>query len=362
MKLKLLLILGPTLLVLAALAAFAFRRMMEQPLYRPGLLAQEAQQDTSPESAEPKFAPDGSLTVAPGIQLHTFRRGEGQGPPVIVVHGGPGIAPARSWKGLDAMGARHAFLYYHQRGCGQSTRPFDTVPEGNPFARMKALHQTLGFPAQIGDLEQLRRAIGEEQVILLGHSFGALLATLYAAEYPEHVRGLVLVSPAPLLRMPAPKGEPDLIGAVRERLSPAAQLDYDEFLGRYFDFKGNLDRTESEVAALNDAFGAYYAEAAAASGFTLPRDMSEASGGFVVPALYLGLGRRHDWTGLVTGVTAPVLIVHGALDLQTESASRRFLEEFPNARFAVIDEAGHFPFESQPEAFAAVVEPFLDDL
>ena len=41
-------------------------------------------------------------------------------------------------------------------------------------------------------------------------------------------------------------------------------------------------------------------------------------------------------------VTAPVLVIHGADDLQSEAATRLYVDSFPNAEFAVIENAGHF--------------------
>jgi len=55
----------------------------------------------------------------------------------------------------------------------------------------------------------------------------------------------------------------------------------------------------------------------------------------------------------------PVLVIHGANDLQSESASRQYAEAFPNAEFAVIENAGHFSFEEQTQQFADIVQKFL---
>jgi pimeloyl-ACP methyl ester carboxylesterase len=51
--------------------------------------------------------------------------------------------------------------------------------------------------------------------------------------------------------------------------------------------------------------------------------------------------------------------LHGADDLQSESASRAYADLFPNAQFAVIQDAGHFSFEEQPQSFAELVGNFL---
>jgi pimeloyl-ACP methyl ester carboxylesterase len=43
-------------------------------------------------------------------------------------------------------------------------------------------------------------------------------------------------------------------------------------------------------------------------------------------------------------VQAPLLVIHGADDLQTQATTRVYVEAFPNARFQVIEDARHFAF------------------
>ena len=78
--------------------------------------------------------------------------------------------------------------------------------------------------------------------------------------------------------------------------------------------------------------------------------------------MYVSMGQRHDYRSALQKVSAPVLVIHGADDLQSEAASRLYEEAFPNAEFAVIENAGHFSFEEQPDEFAKVVSQFLSEL
>jgi proline iminopeptidase len=75
--------------------------------------------------------------------------------------------------------------------------------------------------------------------------------------------------------------------------------------------------------------------------------------------MYVSMGQRHDYRAALKQVTAPVLVIHGADDLQSEAATRMYADAFPNAQFTVIPQAGHFSFQQQPEAFAALVSQFL---
>jgi pimeloyl-ACP methyl ester carboxylesterase len=86
------------------------------------------------------------------------------------------------------------------------------------------------------------------------------------------------------------------------------------------------------------------------------------SGGWMVWAMYLSMGTRHDYRDALKDIRAPVLVIHGANDLQTEKASRTYVDAFSNARFHVIEDATHFSFYERPEEFAAVVGEFLSEL
>ena len=125
------------------------------------------------------------------ISLHYFTQGEGK--PVLIIHGGPGIPYTKNWSGLDSLSNQYPFYSYDQRGCGKSTRPFDKFESSNFYQNMKALDENLGLPAQIADIEQIRRKLKQDKIILIGHSFGGFLACMYAIEFPQHVESMVLV-------------------------------------------------------------------------------------------------------------------------------------------------------------------------
>jgi len=111
------------------------------------------------------------------------------------------------------------------------------------------------------------------------------------------------------------------------------------------------------LVALNKEFGKYYG----AVFETLIPEQGK-SGGWMVWAMYLSMGTRHDYRDALKDVKAPVLVIHGAGDLQTEKASRAYVDAFPNARFHVLEDATHFSFYERPEEFSAVTGEFLSEL
>ena len=341
---------GVLVLLLAVIAGVAWYWMMG-PMYRPGDVR------AGRNVAEPltPLAQGGSRwTVAPGIELHHFE--QGSGPEILTEHGGPGFPPTEPWAAGRVLGERYKLIYYHQRGCGLSTRPIASFTDRNQYANMQLLNRTLGFPAQIADIERIRRILGQDKLVLMGHSFGAMTAALYATEFPEHVKALVFVAPANLTVLPV-KGD-DLFALVRRRLPASMKDEYERYLTEYFDFRGAFTRTEPQSSEFYGRFGKYYFAASGA----MPAGSDSAGAGYVPLAAYLGMGKHHDYTAAFHGVTAPVLVIHGGGDLQTEATSRAFGQLFPNSRFVAVAGASHFVFNDRPEEFAAAVRGFLDPL
>jgi proline iminopeptidase len=195
--------------------------------------------------------------VEPGISIRYFAAGAG--PNVLVVHGGPGLPGREPWPGLQRLEDRFRFYYYDQRGCGGSSRPFDRFSSSNYFDNLTRLERTLGLGAQIADIERIRRLLGDERILLVGHSFGALLAALYAAEFPERVQGLVLVAPGMLVM---PDAGADLFEQIARRLPEAVRPEFEAWRKRYLDFGAVFGKSERELAAEHTTMFEYYLRAA----------------------------------------------------------------------------------------------------
>lgn len=122
-----------------------------------------------------------SETVA-GIQLHMrVVQGPEDAPTIIVLHGGPG-GDFRSLQGLEALSNQFTLVFYDQRGAGLSER-------------VNADLLTLD-----GHLEELQGVIDlvspNDSPILIGHSWGAMLATAYLGQNPDGVRAAILIEPS----------------------------------------------------------------------------------------------------------------------------------------------------------------------
>lgn len=347
-----LVVVGVVLIIAIIAGGFYFWNLMNKPLYEPGSL-RAGKFLRAPLTPPVQTAENDFWQVEPDIELHHFSAGEGRN--VLVIHGGPGQPYVEPWPGLETLGGDYRFHYYDQRGAGQSTRPIDTFYSRNFSANAAELEETLGLSAQIADIERIRQILGEEKLILIGHSFGAFQAALYAAEYPERVEALILVTPAPMLLMPM-EG-PDLFETVEKGLPAEMLADYQAWYKAYFDFGHIFGRSEDELVALNEAFARYFV--VATEGDDVQMSGNPKPGGWMVHAMYLSMGRRHDYRPAMAAITAPVLVIHAADDFQTEAASRTYVEAIPHAQFTTIDDAGHMVFYDQPQQFAQVISELL---
>jgi proline iminopeptidase len=335
-----------------------FWNAMQRPLYEPGMVS--AGKNLRAPIIPPTQSADKDYWLVEN-DIRLFHFADGAGTNVLVVHGGPGVPFTQPLSGLEPLAANYQFHYYDQRGSGKSSRPIDHYASSNYYENVLVLDQMLGIGAQVADIERIRQILGDDKIILVGHSFGGFLASLYSAEFPEHVKAMLLIAPAETLVMPQDNG--GLFAQVKLLLPQDMQNDYDAYLKRYLDYGSIFSKSEAELSALNAEFARYYSVAASRKGFAIPSDSdTSASGGWMVHAMYISMGMQHDYRAALKSVNAPVLVIHGENDLQPEAASRIYADLFPNAEFRVIPNAGHFSFNDQPESFALVVSEFLSKL
>lgn len=355
---RLLIGVGIILVVIAIAVGYMFWKM-GQPIYIFGSV-NAAENLRSP--LDPPEQSDSTVwRVETDITLHYDVYGNGK--PVLIVHGGPGIPYANAWKGLEPLEEQYAFYYYHQRGAGKSTRPIDRFESKNYPKNVAELEQTLGIGAQIADIERIRRILGEEKLLLIGHSFGGFVAALYAAEFPDSVEKLILVAPAGMLTPPQ-KGN-NFFDEVRVRLPEADHTKYDDLMKEYFNFGNIFSKTDSDLVELHVQVGYFLLKG---MGYDYSNMNPPATpGGWSVFAVYFSTGKSPDYRDAVGHITVPTLIIHGDDDDIALNGSQQYEEYIPNAKFVSIgcsDKStisGHFIFDDCPEQFAAAVMRFLTD-
>jgi pimeloyl-ACP methyl ester carboxylesterase len=130
------------------------------------------------KQAEAENPPQGHFVTADGVRLHYIERGEG--PVLVLLHGNGVFADDFDHSGLLDRAAQHyRVIAFDRPGFGYSERPRSKV--WTPQAQAKLLRHAL-------------QELGVDSAIVLGHSWGTLVALSMALEAPDFVRGLVLLS------------------------------------------------------------------------------------------------------------------------------------------------------------------------
>jgi pimeloyl-ACP methyl ester carboxylesterase len=122
-----------------------------------------------------------------GMRQSIWFRGRSiRNPALVLLHGGPGISEAPLFRRFNAaLEERFLVVYWEQRGAGRSFRA-DIPPSTMTLSRL------LRDLDEVVDL--VHRRFGKRRVVLLGHSWGTVLGTMYAARHPAKVAAYVGVA------------------------------------------------------------------------------------------------------------------------------------------------------------------------
>jgi pimeloyl-ACP methyl ester carboxylesterase len=128
--------------------------------------------------AEQAHPPQGKFIEVDGVRLHYLEYGAGD--PLVLLHGNGAMAEDFQLSGLsEALAAGHRVILFDRPGYGYSDRP--QTRKWTAMEQAKVLHQAT-------------QQLGIERPIVLGHSWGTLVALAWAIQYPADVRALALLS------------------------------------------------------------------------------------------------------------------------------------------------------------------------
>jgi proline iminopeptidase len=286
----------------------------------------------------------GRRVALQGVRLNVKTMGEG--PPVYVLHGGPGESHITLRPYLDGLAERNTLVYFDQRGCGYSTRP--------------QFREAYAIDRLVEDLEQLRQELGHEKISLLAQSSGGAIAVRYALAHRAHVDKLVIVTswasaeeiqPSEILGLLLMAQEDQealnkVLMRLRkqgrdfndEELSEMQKLFYpSQFFGRMTaEFRNDWSRRARLSAMVYNAMsGEYFVKQGQEHKFDLRGDLPQLQG-------------------------TPTLVIAGKYDIVTPPpVVKTFANRIPGARFEVLDRSGHYPFVEENKRFIRLVREFL---
>lgn len=285
---------------------------------------------------------EGFVFVRPG--LHLYYRTVGlpldQTSEVVVV-------PNASWLGelLAPLAEGRTLLFFDPRSRGRSSVVTD--------------RRQLSLETDVADLEAVRRYFGLRRISLLGTSYHAAIAALYALDNPERVERLLLVSPITARRP----------GEWLQELPSAEALIYPPGIRSIEEMRrAGLDQSDP-VAFCR----AWFAD------FVLPAQMMDPARiarfpvddvcafpnewpAHAMPVYFehiLPKMRDWDFRPRLPQLAPPLLVVQGTDDLVPIQASREWAAWARDARFLMIEDCGHHPYVERPEEFFPAAGAFL---
>jgi proline iminopeptidase len=257
--------------------------------------------------------------------------------PLIAIHGGPGgshdyLLP------LTALSEERTIVLYDQLDCGDSDKPND--PRNWTIDRF------------VAEVDALRTALDLERCILLGHSWGGLVAVEYAARGAPGLAGAIFACPL----ISTPRWVADCMA--HRRTLPA-------------DVQIALDRHEAAGTTGNPEYQAALAAMMKRHFCRLPDEPPEVTRLFrkLNQPLYrsmwgetefacTGTLKGHDASHLLSRINVPSLFLCGEFDQSTPAANRDFASLAPNAKVSVIPGASHMPMFENPTAFLTALRWF----
>jgi proline iminopeptidase len=282
--------------------------------------------------------PGEGFVDVPGGRVWYRIAGGGTATPLLLLHGGPG-APSYYLKPFEALADERPVIFYDQLGAGRSDPITDTT--------------LLTVERFVAELAAVREALGLDEVHLLGHSWGTMLATDYLLTKPAGVRSVILASPA--ISIPRWLADADTL------LSTMPD-DVQQAVARH-EAAGTFDDPEYQAAIL--AF--YQRYLARRQPWSADIDSTFTQIGLNVygymwgPSEFTATGTLQDYdrTGRLGEIALPTLFTTGRYDEARPATVAYYQGLVPGAELAILEQSAHLTMQDEPDESVRIVREFL---
>jgi L-proline amide hydrolase len=263
--------------------------------------------------------------------------------PLLCLHGGPGATwhHMEPYEALAADGRR--VIFYDQLGCGNSG--------------LSEPHETSMWTPQlyVREVQAVRDALGLDRLHLLGHSWGGMLAMLYAIGQPPGLASLIVESsPASVpewmvevnrLRDELPS-EVQATLVAHEEAGTTGHPEYEEAMMVFY--RRHVCRTDPWPDFVNRTFEALAANPEVYNVMNGPSEFH-----------VIGVIKDFDITADLGRIGVPTLLFSGRYDEVTPATMERVHQGIPGSELVVFEESSHMSQAEEPEAVLDLVRGFL---
>jgi proline iminopeptidase len=281
-------------------------------------------------------------------------KGEKKPFPIVYLHGGPGgFISDRTIASLKPLSEDGYDVYlYDQIGSGHSDRLVN-IEEYTVERHLK-------------DLEAIVKEIGAPKVVLIGQSWGALLATLFVSDNSEKVGKLILTGAGPIYP----------ISSAFANIKPPDSLHIREPLVTNKQGNDKVNHLRNKTVALwAKIFGKKLASDTEADGFftaqtqetnksmvcdTAKAPKAQGGGGYYAQLMTMrSVLELKDPRPKLNNSKIPLFLLRGQCDNQKWGAMAEYLTLFPRHRLVVVPDAGHAIAVEQAAIYEATLLDFL---
>jgi len=267
------------------------------------------------------------VSLSDGYRINAEQVGEGF--PLLVLHGGPGMDHTMFRPYLDPLGDDFRLVYVDERGQGKSDRV-------DP--------QTLSLDAFARDVDLLAQALELEHFALLGHSFGAIIATYHATELGTAAAYVI-------------SGGGDTSAALMADVEQSFEGmgDAREAIAASWEAEKTVE-TDAQLKELLRTQMPFHFHGEPPPGYG---DETIGSPEVLRHFATAGYG-DFDYRPKLGDVHKPTLVIVGEHDRTTTPRAARVLHDgIENSELVVVPEAGHMSFVEQPDVYLEAVRRFL---
>lgn len=274
--------------------------------------------------------------------------------PIIFLQGGPG-GPINDWNittlATLAEDGYNVYLY-DQAGCGLSSR-------------IKNISEYTA-DRQKQDLEEIVKKINAGKVILIGQSWGAILAAMFIADNPGRVEKVLFTGPGPLVpvnydleKIPAPDTlhlkQPELTNRQGRQKVYTLRAHVVEFCASHFNWKLASDKEMDDFTTVLN----YEMSKSTVRNPLMVNKMESGSGYYCMIKTVQSFNTVSDLRPKLASCRIPALILRGQYDGIKWGYVTEYLNLFPNHTFAVIPNAGHSIARELPDVYTNTIRAFL---
>ncbi|KAL3859771.1 hypothetical protein ACJMK2_009965 [Sinanodonta woodiana] len=269
--------------------------------------------------------------------------------PLVMIHGMAGGVGLWA-QNIDSLCTKRPLHAFDLLGFGRSSRP--------KFSKKAELAEN----EFVESVEEWRREMQLDKMVLLGHSLGAFIASSYALKYPERIKHLILVDPWGFEEKPTDNESiPRWARVIITLVQPFNPLAIVRAAGPWGPglvkkFRPDLKKKFSDLFDDDTIFEyIYHCNAQKPSGETAFKALSMSFGWAKHPMIQR-VGQIHK--------SIPMTFIHGSESWISQDTSYRvkYIRKDSFVDVQVIDGAGHHVYADEPHAFNYLVDKLLDNL